>query len=81
MIQKPILRALQSGQWIFSFELILDIRGKMIWELVVCDDSLSLQFTKYFPNNIINSVTLKEPIVFICDGLAVPLLDKIHFVG
>lgn len=53
----------------------------MIWELVVCDDSLSLQFTKYFPNNIINSVTLKEPIVFICDGLAVPLLDKIHFVG
>jgi len=57
----------------------LDIRGKKIWELVVCDSSLSLQYTKYFPNTVINSITLKETIASICDELGVPLPDKIRF--
>ncbi|KAK2991108.1 hypothetical protein RJ640_004249, partial [Escallonia rubra] len=63
----------------FCSRPILDIRGKKIWELVVCDDSLSLQHTKYFPNNVINSITLRDAIVSICDDLGVPLPDKIRF--
>ncbi|KAL0397579.1 UNVERIFIED_CONTAM: protein TAB2, chloroplastic [Sesamum calycinum] len=63
----------------FCSRPILDIRGKKIWELVVCDNSLSLQYTKYFPNNVINSVTLKNAIVSICDELGVPLPEKIRF--
>lgn len=63
----------------FCSRPILDIRGKKIWELVVCDDSLSLQYTKYFPNNVINSITLKDAIVSICDELGVPLPDKIRY--
>ncbi|KAI7731613.1 hypothetical protein M8C21_019681 [Ambrosia artemisiifolia] len=63
----------------FCSRPILDIRGKKIWELVACDSSLSLQYTKYFPNNVINSVTLKDAIVSICDELDVPIPDKIRF--
>lgn len=63
----------------FCSRPILDIRGKKIWELVACDSSLSLQYTKYFPNNVINSITLKDAIVSICDELDVPLPDKIRF--
>lgn len=63
----------------FCSRPILDIRGKKTWELVVCDVSLSLQYTKYFPNNVINSVTLKNAIVSICDELGVPLPEKIRF--
>ncbi|XAR63453.1 hypothetical protein NMG60_11023392 [Bertholletia excelsa] len=69
------------SEWELDFcsRPILDIRGKKIWELVVCDPSLSLQFTKYFPNNVINSVTLKDAIASISDELGVPLPDKIRF--
>ncbi|KAF9596038.1 hypothetical protein IFM89_006965 [Coptis chinensis] len=63
----------------FCSRPILDIRGKKIWELVVCDGSLSLQFTKYFPNNVINSITLKDALVSISDELGVPLPEKIRF--
>ncbi|GAA0159115.1 hypothetical protein LIER_38796 [Lithospermum erythrorhizon] len=63
----------------FCSRPILDIRGKKMWELVVCDESLSLQYTKYFPNNVINSVTLKNAVVSICDELGVPLPEKIRF--
>ncbi|KAM7262991.1 hypothetical protein ACFE04_000674 [Oxalis oulophora] len=63
----------------FCSRPILDSRGKKLWELVVCDESLSLQFTKYFPNNVINSVTLKDAIVSISDNLGVPLPDKVRF--
>ncbi|KAI3445033.1 hypothetical protein Pfo_001698 [Paulownia fortunei] len=63
----------------FCSRPIHDIRGKKIWELVVCDNSLSLQYTKYFPNNVINSVTLKNAIVSICDELGLPLPEKIRF--
>ncbi|KAL1819378.1 hypothetical protein ACET3Z_014247 [Daucus carota] len=63
----------------FCSRPILDIRGKKIWELVVCDNSLSLQYTKFFPNNVINSVTLKDAIESVCDELDVPLPEKIRF--
>ncbi|XP_039027213.1 protein TAB2 homolog, chloroplastic-like isoform X2 [Hibiscus syriacus] len=63
----------------FCSRPILDIRGKKIWELVVCDSSLSLQYTKYFPNNVINSVTLKEAVVTISEDLGVPLPEKVRF--
>lgn len=63
----------------FCSRPILDIRGKRVWELVVCDYSLSLQYTKYFPNNVINSITLKDAIVTICDSLGVPLPERIRF--
>ncbi|XP_057754300.1 protein TAB2 homolog, chloroplastic [Arachis stenosperma] len=63
----------------FCSRPILDVRGKKLWELVVCDNSLSLQYTKYFPNNVINSITLKDAIVTISEELGVPLPEKIRF--
>ncbi|KAF4365551.1 hypothetical protein G4B88_025730 [Cannabis sativa] len=63
----------------FCSRPILDIRGKKLWELVVCDESLSLQFTKYFPNNVINSITLKDAIEGISEDLGIPLPDKIRY--
>ena len=63
----------------FCSRPILDIRGKKIWELVVCDSSLSLQYTKYFPNNVINSITLKDAIVSISEDLGVPIPEKVRF--
>ncbi|XP_077209813.1 RNA binding protein isoform X2 [Tasmannia lanceolata] len=69
------------SEWELDFcsRPILDIRGKKLWELVVCDGTLSLQYTKFFPNNVINSITLKDAIVSICDVLGVPLPEKIRF--
>ncbi|RDX82045.1 Protein TAB2-like, chloroplastic, partial [Mucuna pruriens] len=63
----------------FCSRPILDARGKKIWELVVCDKTLSLQYTKYFPNNVINSITLKDSILAISDQLGVPLPSNIRF--
>ncbi|GMI95734.1 hypothetical protein like AT3G08010 [Hibiscus trionum] len=63
----------------FCSRPILDTRGKKIWELVVCDSSLSLQYTKFFPNNVINSITLKDAIVTISEDLGVPLPQKLRF--
>ncbi|XP_061367840.1 protein TAB2 homolog, chloroplastic [Gastrolobium bilobum] len=69
------------SEWELDFcsRPILDIRGKKVWELLVCDNSLSLQYTKYFPNNVINSITLKDAIVTISDELGLPLPEKIRF--
>lgn len=63
----------------FCSRPILDERGKKVWELVVCDSSLSLQYTRYFPNNVINSITLRDAISSIAQDLAVPLPEKIRF--
>ncbi|XP_062099917.1 uncharacterized protein LOC133805777 [Humulus lupulus] len=63
----------------FCSRPILNIRGKKLWELVVCDESLSLQYTKYFPNNVINSITLKDAIEGISEDLGIPLPDKIRY--
>ncbi|GFZ00430.1 RNA binding protein [Actinidia rufa] len=71
------------SEWELDFysRPILNVKGKKVWELLVCDRTLSLQFTKYFPNNVINSITLKEAIVSISDELGVPLPDKVRFSG
>ncbi|WVY95932.1 hypothetical protein V8G54_028083 [Vigna mungo] len=63
----------------FCSRPILDARGKKLWVLVVCDKTLSLQYTKYFPNNVINSITLKDYIVVVSDELGVPLPKNIRF--
>ncbi|PKA52455.1 hypothetical protein AXF42_Ash020416 [Apostasia shenzhenica] len=63
----------------FCSRPILDDRGKKVWELVVCDGSLSLQYTRYFPNNVINSITLRDAIAAIAQDLGVPLPEKIRF--
>ncbi|KAL0561865.1 hypothetical protein IC582_002310 [Cucumis melo] len=63
----------------FCSRPILDIRGKKVWELVVCDNSLALQYTKYFPNNVINSITLRDAISSIAEELGVPLPEKTRF--
>ncbi|XP_073013149.1 protein TAB2 homolog, chloroplastic [Typha latifolia] len=63
----------------FCSRPILDDRGKKVWELVVCDRTLSLQYTRYFPNNVINSVTLKDAIASVADNLGLPFPDKIRF--
>ncbi|GAB2300162.1 Protein TAB2 chloroplastic [Dionaea muscipula] len=69
------------SEWELDFcsRPILDIRGKKVWEFVACDSSLSLQYTKYFPNNAINSITLKNAIVSVCDELGLPLPQKIRY--
>ncbi|KAG6477180.1 hypothetical protein ZIOFF_066432 [Zingiber officinale] len=77
-------RATEPGsitEWELDFcsRPILDDRGKKLWELVVCDSTLSLQFTRFFPNNVINSVTLKDAIASISDKLGVPLPERIRF--
>lgn len=77
-------RATETGsimEWELDFcsRPILDVRGKKLWELVVCDSTLSLQFTRFFPNNVINSVTLKDAIASISDTLGVPLPERIRF--
>ncbi|GJN21556.1 hypothetical protein PR202_gb09041 [Eleusine coracana subsp. coracana] len=59
----------------FCSRPILDARGKKVWELVVCDATLSLQFTRYFPNTSINSVTLRDALASVADDLGVPLPD------
>lgn len=71
--------AISDWELDFCSRPILDARGKKLWELVVCDSTLSLQFTKYFPNNVINSITLKDAVVSVCDDLGLPLPKKIRF--
>ncbi|XP_066332016.1 LOW QUALITY PROTEIN: protein TAB2 homolog, chloroplastic-like [Miscanthus floridulus] len=63
----------------FCSRPILDARGKKLWELVVCDATLSLQFTRYFPNNAINSVTLRDALASVSEALGVPMPDRVRF--
>ena len=39
----------------FSSRPVLDSRGKKKWELLICSSDGSWQFSRYFPNNKINS--------------------------
>jgi hypothetical protein len=47
----------QSAIWEldFSSRPVLDARGKKKWELLICSPDGTWQFSKYFPNNKINS--------------------------
>lgn len=69
------------SEWELDFcsRPILDGRGKKLWELVVCDSRRQLQFTRFFPNNVINSVTLRDALLYIMDTLEVPKPEKIRF--
>jgi hypothetical protein len=53
--------------------------GKKVWELVVCDATLSLQFTRFFPNTSINSVSLHDALASVASSLGVPLPDRGRF--
>jgi hypothetical protein len=46
---------------------------------VVCDATLSLQFTRFFPNTSINSVTLRDALASVASSLGVPLPDRARF--
>lgn len=69
------------NEWELDFcsRPILDARGKKVWELVVCDSKRQLQFARFYPNNVINSVTLRDALVYIMDTLGVPRPEKIRF--
>jgi hypothetical protein len=71
--------AIREWELDFCSRPILDARGKKVWELVVCDATLSLQFTRYFPNNAINSVTLRDALASVPEALGVPLPDRVRF--
>lgn len=71
--------AIREWELDFCSRPILDARGKKVWELVVCDATLSLQFTRYFPNTSINSVTLRDALASVSDALGVPLPDRVRF--
>lgn len=58
---------------------VLDARSKRVWELVVCDSKRKLQFARFYPNNAINSITLKEAIGYIMNSLRLPKPQKIRF--
>ncbi|KAG2652280.1 protein TAB2 homolog, chloroplastic [Panicum virgatum] len=71
--------AIREWELDFCSRPILDARGKKVWELVVCDATLSLQFTRYFPNNAINSVTLRDALAAVPEALGVPVPDRVRF--
>jgi hypothetical protein len=51
----------QADIWELDFcsRPMLDVRGKKIWELLICDPSGEWVYSKYLPNNKINSAELK----------------------
>ncbi|KAH7423189.1 hypothetical protein KP509_12G043000 [Ceratopteris richardii] len=62
----------------FCSRPIVDERGKRVWELLICDSSRSLQFAKYFPNNVINSLTLKDAMLSVVQ-MGLPKPQKVRF--
>jgi len=63
----------------FSFRPLLDERGKKRWELLICDTNRTFEYNEFFPNNKINSVTLKAALekIFALPGARRP--DKVRF--
>ena len=45
----------------FSSRPILDSRGKKRWELLICSPDRSWVYSKWFPNNKINSTQVRSP--------------------
>ena len=43
----------------FCSRPMLDVRGKKVWELLICDPTGEWVFSRYMPNNKINSTELK----------------------
>ncbi|KAL3700678.1 hypothetical protein R1sor_018700 [Riccia sorocarpa] len=73
------LSSLTEWELDFCSRPILDARGKKIWELVVCDSKRQLRFCRYYPNNVINSGTLRDALLYIIQTLGVPRPQKIRF--
>lgn len=63
----------------FCSRPLLDSRGKKIWELLVCDSQRQLQFSRFYPNNVINSGTLRDSLMYIIQTLGVPKPQKVRF--
>ena len=62
----------------FCSRPIIDARGKRLWELLICDSGKNFQFAKFYPNNVINSITLKDALMLMIQrGLPKP--QKIRF--
>lgn len=84
VLQQPVIAPGSDVSSIREWELdfcsrpILDARGKRVWELLICDSTRNLQFAKYFPNNVINSVTLKDAMLSVIQ-LGLPKPQKIRF--
>ena len=43
----------------FCSRPLLDERGKKIWELLICDQERSFEYSEYFPNSKINSAEVR----------------------
>ena len=54
-------RAPTANTWQLDFcsRPILDERGKKVWELLICDEDRSFEYSRYFPNNKINSTQVQ----------------------
>lgn len=61
--QKLVGPTAKTWELDFSSRPMLDERGKKRWELLICSPDRSWQFSRYFPNNKINSsqVCQSEP--------------------
>lgn len=75
----PDLSAVMEWELDFCSRPLLDERGKRVWELLVCDGSRQLQYAEFFPSNRINSATLKEALLRVCDTTGAPKPQKIRF--
>ncbi|MEW5300117.1 MAG: hypothetical protein WDW36_003071 [Sanguina aurantia] len=59
----PVNKSVPSSDtWEIDFcsRPLLDDRGKKVWELLVCNQDRSFEYTEYFPNSKINSAELKR---------------------
>lgn len=82
--QEPIiapgtdLNSIRDWELDFCSRPILDSRGKRVWELLICDRRRNLRFSKFYPNNVINSLTLKDALLSVIQ-LGLPKPEKIRF--
>ena len=63
----------------FSSRPLIDDRKKKIWELNVCDASGRLRHAEYFPNNKVNSVTLRKALQGVAERYGAPLPERAIF--
>lgn len=84
VVQEPViapgtdLSSIREWELDFCSRPILDTRGKRVWELLICDSSRNLQFARFYPNNVINSLTLKDAMLSVM-RLGLPKPQKIRF--
>eukprot|EP00243_Klebsormidium_subtile_P003197 TRINITY_DN16403_c0_g1_i1.p1 TRINITY_DN16403_c0_g1~~TRINITY_DN16403_c0_g1_i1.p1 ORF type:complete len:414 (+),score=52.86 TRINITY_DN16403_c0_g1_i1:94-1335(+) len=56
----------------FCSRPIVDERGKKVWELLICDSARRFEYAQYFPNNVINSGSLRQALQDILDKFDIP---------